>query len=276
MSSNKWTYTTVHNRRVYYIYKATSPSGKVYIGYTSRKLKYRIKNHIRSSIDPKTPFHRALKKYKNHVKFEIINVYFNEKLAKKMEPVFIRKYNSLTTQNGYNVSTEVYGKGRTYYSKDYREGKSELLKLYWNDNREILINKLKIVNKTNTVSKKALDKAAKVNSKKIIDNHGIIYKSLAQAAMDNNISESFLRSCIKNGYKSKNNKRFAYYNKGNFVFKLPAVRTKIKCIDNQKIYFTASEAAKDLGLPNAPSINRVCRGERSSYKGYRFIYVSKS
>lgn len=47
----------------------------------------------------------------------------------------------------------------------------------------------------------------------------------------------------------------------------------IICLNNNKTYSTAKDAQEDLDLKNSLSINRVCRGERTSYNGYYFEYI---
>jgi len=47
---------------------------------------------------------------------------------------------------------------------------------------------------------------------------------------------------------------------------------KVICLDNQKVFNTLTDAAKNIGSNNGESVARVCRGERSHYKGYRFSF----
>ena len=57
------------------VYKATSPSGKVYIGITVTTLKERIRMHLRAVKNgSKTPFHNAIKKYKlQNIKWDVLD-----------------------------------------------------------------------------------------------------------------------------------------------------------------------------------------------------------
>ncbi len=272
MSGSPWLYPKVRNKRIYQIYKATSPSGKVYIGYTSRKLKYRKRGHYRDARnDSKIPFHRALRKYKNNVKFEVIAWYYTRKLALKMEMVFIKKYDSSLKGNGYNVHNKEFNLSNVYISKQSREESSRRGVEYWKNNREDIMRRLKIANKNNKVSKKAMEKSIVTNSKAVIDSRGCIYYSLQEAADFYNVTESNIRASIVNGY-SPNDIKFSYYNDGNFVFKI-RYRNKILCLNNNKVYATSKIAAQELGLSNRLSINRVCRGERNHYNNYRFEYI---
>ena len=47
----------------------------------------------------------------------------------------------------------------------------------------------------------------------------------------------------------------------------------IYCITNSKEYENAEIAGKELGL-DSNSIRRVCRGERTHYKGFKFKYIN--
>jgi predicted GIY-YIG superfamily endonuclease len=90
---------------IYSIYKATNLiNGKSYIGYTN-ELARRLKQHKQDSKNPKTYFHRAIKKHGwNNFQWDIIyqskerNHTLNE-----MEKYFIEEYN--TFNNGYNSTT---------------------------------------------------------------------------------------------------------------------------------------------------------------------------
>ena len=60
--------------RVGVIYKAVSPSGKIYIGQTITKLEHRISRHKHSAMKRKsgTKFARAIRKYENKIEFSVI------------------------------------------------------------------------------------------------------------------------------------------------------------------------------------------------------------
>lgn len=52
------------------------------------------------------------------------------------------------------------------------------------------------------------------------------------------------------------------------------VGIKTICIDNMKVYETLTDAAKDIsnGKANGEMVARVCRGERSHYRGFHFMF----
>ncbi len=87
------------------IYKATSKSGKVYIGLTSRTLEYRRKSHLfESTKNSRTHFHRAIRKYgADHFKWEIVRDGFTTKESLECAEIFyISLYN--TYYDGYNMT----------------------------------------------------------------------------------------------------------------------------------------------------------------------------
>src|SRR3989338_1677359 len=86
------------------VYKATSPSGKVYIGITVTTLKERIRMHLRAvKSGSKTPFHRALKEYKlQNIKWDVLDhaKIWNELC--QLERKYIKQHNSY--KKGYNLT----------------------------------------------------------------------------------------------------------------------------------------------------------------------------
>lgn len=84
------------------IYKATSPSGKVYIGMTNN-LKYRKKKHLIDSKKRAGKFHHAINKYGfDSFKWEILHACKERSEACKLEQAEIKNYDSF--QNGYNMT----------------------------------------------------------------------------------------------------------------------------------------------------------------------------
>ena len=75
---------------------------KIYIGYTSKKVEDRFKQHVTCSIAPKTKFHRAIKKY-TPCRFVIEELYqtHDRKHAGQIEDHMIMLYDSIST--GYNT-----------------------------------------------------------------------------------------------------------------------------------------------------------------------------
>ena len=86
------------------IYKATSPSGKVYIGQTTKKLRYRVREHFyQAFIEAKTAlFQNAIRKYGDLIKWEILEKVENTEELDNKEKYWIAHYNSSNPEFGYN------------------------------------------------------------------------------------------------------------------------------------------------------------------------------
>lgn len=90
---------------MYIIYKATSPSGKSYIGLTKEGLKKRKYRHeLYAARGSENPFHRAIRKYtKSNIKWTILRKSINDRSkANELEKYYISKYNTLA--DGYNCT----------------------------------------------------------------------------------------------------------------------------------------------------------------------------
>ena len=112
------------------IYKYTSPSGKSYIGQTTRP-EGRMEQHRRMQDD--SAFHRAIKKYGfDNFKYEVlvtIDLEDKQELKQKLdyfEKFYIRKYK--TFENGYNETLGGGGNLGIKISEETRRKISESLK----------------------------------------------------------------------------------------------------------------------------------------------------
>ena len=85
------------------IYKITSPSGKVYVGQTIRSFEKRMQEHKQESSSC-TTVSRAIQKYKEQMKYEIIEDNVPHEQLDEREIFWIKKLNSLAP-NGYNCTT---------------------------------------------------------------------------------------------------------------------------------------------------------------------------
>ena len=88
---------------MFIVYKATSPSNKVYIGITTRNLRTRINEHFSKSKKLKTPFSSALKKYGKKIKWEILDTAISFKELTEKEKYYVHKCKSFFPK-GYNYT----------------------------------------------------------------------------------------------------------------------------------------------------------------------------
>ena len=125
------------------VYCHTTPSGKRYIGITSKKPEDRWKNGI--GYDQETPFGKAIKKYKwENIKHEILDTNIDEFEAKCLEEYYIFSFSTFVGFNdckGYNctlggdgqvgrkhteeekmkISESIKGEKNPYYGKHHTE-----------------------------------------------------------------------------------------------------------------------------------------------------------
>ncbi len=108
------------------IYKATNPkNGKVYIGKTVKTLRERKRFHKSDAKRPKRHFQYALRKYGiANFKWDILYFCNDPKKLDQKEIEFIKLYNSIDRNVGYNISTGGGG-GDNYTHNPRRE---EILK----------------------------------------------------------------------------------------------------------------------------------------------------
>lgn len=96
--------------RVYTVYKHTSPSGKVYIGITSKTVEERWQKGrgYKGQV-----FYYAIQKYGwDNIKHEIIATGLTKEEAENMEIDLIAKYKSTNARHGYNVQNGGSGIGK--------------------------------------------------------------------------------------------------------------------------------------------------------------------
>lgn len=87
---------------IFRVYKITSPNGLVYIGCTRRSLRQRFSGSYNQRLT------EDFEKYgKNNFKIECLNeIKDNSLLAKRMESIAIKKYQSTDPKKGYNIEKE--------------------------------------------------------------------------------------------------------------------------------------------------------------------------
>lgn len=84
-----------------FVYKVTSPSGKVYIGMTKYSLEIRKSKHYRTAESGSmTKFYKAIRKYGENLHWEILRVCDSWAQAKVLEIEEINNHDSF--KNGYN------------------------------------------------------------------------------------------------------------------------------------------------------------------------------
>lgn len=148
---------------MYSIYKFENKiNGKIYIGQTSKKFEFRLKQHLRLSekdYERKTIFHKALKVHGiENFKYEIIDTCDTKEKANKLEEKYIQNFNSLMPK-GYNMTKggqhtninkekiskalkgKFVGKNNPYYGKKHTQEIREKMKQAWVERKKKGIDK---------------------------------------------------------------------------------------------------------------------------------------
>lgn len=168
----------------YLIYKATSPSGKCYIGITSRPLIARRAEHYYNCKRSNTRFYAALRKYKQEVQWEILQ----EGLTKEQAIVAeVRLISEL--QPKYNSSEGGEGNWGWRATEDTKRKMSESS-----------FARYARTPKDQWAPKAAIDK----NKRKVVDlDTGIVYDSGLEAARQLGIDCSRIHKYCKKQVKSQ-------------------------------------------------------------------------
>lgn len=109
--------------KTYTVYKLTSPSGKIYVGWTGRQLKKRLQDHM-SEVRRgyQRPIQKALRKYPlDQWQQEILLETVDYKQSILTEVESIKKHNTTDPSIGYNISTGgEYGATGVKRSDEYK------------------------------------------------------------------------------------------------------------------------------------------------------------
>lgn len=121
-------------KKTYIIYKLTSPSGKSYIGQTTRNIEDRVGEHFFYAAKQETnhKFYNALKKYPNKEDWlieEIDNTASSVEELNELEIRYIAAYD--TFNSGYNSTLGGFGCSGYERSDEWKEAQSQRRKDYF-------------------------------------------------------------------------------------------------------------------------------------------------
>jgi hypothetical protein len=194
---------------MYTVYKHTTPSGKVYIGVTSKDVNYRWKNGY-GYMNNKY-FYNAIKKYGwQNIKHEILFQNLPKEEAYKIEVDLIKKYKSNDFSLGYNLSPGgESNRAGTKWSEQERknhEKNAKRRKLTDEEKEKIRVGVLKYYDRVGRKPKtKEQNKTIKIpkgrKCKKIICvENGMIFDGAKDAAIWANVKNKHLIYSVLNGY----------------------------------------------------------------------------
>lgn len=224
--------------KTYILYKAISPSNKIYIGITSMSLKDRIYGHYSSAKVNKRPFCVALIKYGKNIKWEVVEKNLNKEQAEKLEKSLILQYKSFDRQFGYNLSLG----GLSGYIQS-KEGKKRIgLTSKKRLNTQELRNK-----QTEHLFHKKIRNKAREEQKKYFqsDRHKQSIKNRKKRVFTR---EQLVSQAIKIGAKP-------------FI-----------CNETGEKFILLSDAAKKYGLDKR-CIHSILKQKRKTIKGFSFKYI---
>lgn len=222
-----------------YIYKITSPNGKVYVGQTINK-KQRKYHYNSGSFKQQIKLWNSSQKHNWNPAdtFEIIEECLcgeNKCYLNKREKYWIQHHNSF--KNGLNCNEGGHGNLGHIFSEESKKKMSESKKNVkhpeWRNNQK------SVYTKGRTHSTESKEKMSKIKKEKMNDE----VKQKISSGLKGN----------KNGLGNKGSSR------------------RVICLNNNKIYDSIKEASLELNLHDTGIIN-VCKGVYSQTKGYKFKY----
>lgn len=251
----------------YLVYKHTSPSGKVYIGITS-KTAFRRWNNGRGYLG--SVFYNAIRKYGwNNIKHEILYKNLTQQEAVSIEHDLILQYDSTNKKKGYNVVpggglgikgykfTEEQKKklSESHKGKKYTEAQREALEkrrgkpspLKGKKRPPEVVEKNRLAriewNKTHTISEETREKLRRTHGGKNHWNYG-------------------------RKYSEEHRKKLSLAHIG----QKPANARPVICLETKEIFESASAAENEKGY-GKDTIGKVCRGYRKTVKETHWMYI---
>lgn len=201
----------------YYVYRHTSPSGKVYIGITSRKPEIRWGKNGRYYKGNIKFFNAILKYGWNNFNHEILLSNCSKEEAFTFEKLLIAHYKKL------NISYNIADGGESYTgvkrSEEFCKKQSERMKERWRTNPEPLLNK-----RTRKGVKQSIE-AIRKRSTEVIKfslegEYLTTYLSTTEAAKSVGVSVKAIRNCCAGGYYCSSRKTWVNVNQsGGFIWK---------------------------------------------------------
>lgn len=225
---------------MYVIYKATSPSGKVYIGQT-KNFETRKKWHLRMYNKNKTRFYCAIRKYGDTFQWEILEHNLTKEEANNKEIYYINLYNSTNADFGYNMTPG--GQFCNSLAKESRDKWHKSFNEYLETNREKVVKNMQEITSRPEVKKK--------NSERVIK------------WFKDEINKEKHRNSLKKYFSKEENLIKASKSKGGKPF---------LCIETGEIFEVITLAAKKFnGDPK--NLQAHLKNRKKSFNKFHFRYV---
>ncbi len=239
------------------VYRATSPSGKFYIGITSCGLRRRRESHVDHARRGKKPgyFQRALRKYGNDMRWESLDQDLDRTIAQVAETFYIMMHRSNESQFGYNGTSG--GEAPIYNQRTIAKMRDSALK-----------------RPVSEACRSAVRRA-------LVREDGVEFKSIREAACVLGVTNSAIQAALRLGTRS-GGYRFRYKDeaqvqpRGVKPFSYSArARSQMRCSksvirSDGVVYRTLSAAAKELRVHSSSICYSLKKG--GVCKGFRFRY----
>jgi len=228
------------------VYKATSPSGKVYVGITITSLKERKRTHLRSvKKGSELPFHNAIRKYKmENIRWDIIDRAVTWDELCELEVKYIEENDSYS--NGYNLTLGGEGTFGLKHDEEWCIRNSERRKDFFQDTKNREMQSL------------ANQKAHDENPAQAIEHSKFMKERYKKKPAREKTAEGMRKYLADSKNRrihsiQRGAKPFFVYRDDEFIGK----------------WLTQRECARDLDL-DFGHINRCLHGKRKSHGGYTF------
>ncbi len=246
------------------VYKHTAPNGKVYIGITGQKPKYRWNNG--NGYKENKHFYSAIRKYRwKNIKHEILETGLTKEQACAKEIEYITYYDSANRDKGYNNSTggECSALG-THLSVEARRKISEANKGKHKEHHSSPETRKKIseAHKGRHLSVETRRKLSEANKGKIPCNKGKHHspearKKISEANKGKHLSTETRKKL------SESKKREILWN-----------QKAVICVETGILYRSCTEAAESIGVTKGV-ISKAVRGITKTSGGYHWKYVEE-
>lgn len=260
------------------VYKHTAPNGKVYIGITGQKPKYRWDNG--NGYKENKHFYSAIRKYHwENFKHDILETGLTKEQACAKEFELIAKYDSNNREKGYNNSKggECSALGM-HHSIESRRKISE-----GNKGKHLSAEtrrKIGEANKGKKPSAECIRKSIETHKGKHLSAEHRQKISEAGKGKHNGYHQSAetrqkISESLKGNIPWNKGKHLSQEERRKVSESLKGKTTKaVICVETGTLYSSVIEAAKSIGIAKS-NITAVCRHKRERAGGYHWKYVEE-
>lgn len=260
-------------------------NGKLYIGQTSEE---NVKRRWRggSNYIDSVYFYNAIKKYSwdGFRHFVLIEDIQTQEEANLIEEFLIKKYNTTNADYGYNLQS---GGGNRLQSEETKKKLSEIKLKAHQEKEEVKRVKQEFEQKKDLISLKQIEpvKAHSGGRKAVICiETQQVYPSSVAASKATNVPARAIRAVCLREQKTTRNLHWDYYKEG-VVYKLEDYQNiksntnrkakKVKCIELDIVFNSASEASRYFGMAAANNILDCCRKIKPTCHGFHWEFEEK-